>query len=215
MRSSETRRRTANTQAAPISLAAMCHQRPDHLLSSRNRRSRESHLRSARGKDDRTADSYPRLPRPAGRQQPRSSPRVSTHPPAPDLGLARGDNARFGARYQFHVLCEPIATSRNCDDVLVVLRSLTQGFAQQEDVPAEVGLFDEGVGPDHLQEVILGDNLLAVTDQYEKNLKGLWRQWDGSAPRSRSSFSGSTRKGPNSKSRFTLSVVVAIGNTLH
>src|SRR6202021_3066463 len=90
-----------------------------------------------------------------------------------------GDNARFRARYQFHILCEPVATSRNCDDVLVVLRTLTQGFAQQEYVPAEVGLFDEGVGPDHLQEVILGDDLLAVTDQYEKNLKGLWRSGEG------------------------------------
>ena len=46
------------------------------------------------------------------------------------FGMACGNYVQLGVRYQLHVLCEPITTSGNGDDVLVVLRSLTQGFAQ-------------------------------------------------------------------------------------
>ena len=63
----------------------------------------------------------------------------------------------------------------------MVLGALAQRLPQHEDDAAQVGLFDEGVGPNLFHQVVLGNNLLAVTDQDQKYLKRLRRKWDGLA----------------------------------
>ena len=61
----------------------------------------------------------------------------------------------------------------------MVLRTLTEGFAEQEDVAAEVCLFNKGVGPNRLEHVLLGDDFPAMPDQHQEDLKRLRGERDG------------------------------------
>src|ERR1700756_1855196 len=78
-----------------------------------------------------------------------------------------------------HVLGKPVAAPGNSYYVLVILRTLPQGLPQEKNVPAEVGLFHKGVGPDHLHQIVFEDKLITVAHQNQKDLKRLRRQRDG------------------------------------
>ena len=71
------------------------------------------------------------------------------------FGVARGNDLEFALRDQLDVFCEPVATPGYGHDVLMVLWTLAQCLTQQENITAEVGFFDERVGPDGFQEFIL------------------------------------------------------------
>jgi hypothetical protein len=60
-------------------------------------------------------------------------------------GMARCDDVQL-LRHYLNFFRKPVAAAGHGDDVLVVLRSLSQSLSQQENVPAEVGLFDKRVG---------------------------------------------------------------------
>ena len=89
--------------------------------------------------------------------------------------MACGDDGELAIEQQPHVFREPVAAPGNGDDVLVVLRIFSERLAQEEDVPAEVGFFDEGVRPDCFHQVVFGDDLIVVADQHEQDLKCLGR----------------------------------------
>ncbi len=93
--------------------------------------------------------------------------------------MACGNNVEFFVRHQLHVFREPVAASWNGDDELVILRTLAERLAQEEDVPAQVGFFDERIWPDCFQQVVFGDDLLVVTDENQQDLKSLGRDGDG------------------------------------
>ena len=61
----------------------------------------------------------------------------------------------------------------------MILRELAQRFSQQEYVAAEVGFFDESIGPDLLHQVVLGDDLLVMPDENEQHLECFGRQVNG------------------------------------
>src|SRR5271154_5031853 len=73
------------------------------------------------------------------------------------LGMAGGDEGELFPGHQVYMLCEPISTTGDCNDVAMILGSLTQGFSQHKDIAAKVGLLDKGVRPDHLHQIVLRD----------------------------------------------------------
>jgi hypothetical protein len=57
---------------------------------------------------------------------------------------------------------ELVAAAREGEDVV---GAVAERFAEGEDVLGKVALFDEGVGPDGLEEVGFGDGLAGVGDE--------------------------------------------------
>ncbi len=78
-----------------------------------------------------------------------------------------------------HLLREAVSPPGDCDDVFRIVRPIAQSLSQQKDVLAEIGLFDEGVGPQSLHQVILQDDPLAVLYEHQKCFKSLRRKGDG------------------------------------
>src|SRR5271163_4001718 len=66
------------------------------------------------------------------------------------LGMAGGDEGKFGPGHQVYMLCEPISTAGDGNNVAMILGGLTQRFSQHKDIAAKVGLLDKSVWPDHL-----------------------------------------------------------------
>jgi hypothetical protein len=56
------------------------------------------------------------------------------------------------------------------------VRRVAERLPQHEHVPTEVPLLDERVGPHGFQEIVLGDDRLAVPDQNEEDLESLGRE---------------------------------------
>jgi hypothetical protein len=95
--------------------------------------------------------------------------------------MARGNNVQWLLRHELNFLCEPVAAAGYGNDVPVVLRTLAQCLSQQEDVPAQVGLFDKRIGPDRFQEFVFRDDLPPVANEDKKNLECLRRERDSFA----------------------------------
>src|SRR5215471_17649639 len=97
------------------------------------------------------------------------------------LGVARGNDVQWLLRHELNFFCEPVAAAGYGNNVLVVLRALAQCLSQEEDVAAQVGLFDKGIGPDRSQEFVFRDDLLLVANEDKKNLECLRRERDSFA----------------------------------
>ncbi|MFY9732326.1 MAG: hypothetical protein WAK24_17085 [Candidatus Acidiferrales bacterium] len=59
------------------------------------------------------------------------------------------------------------------------MRPIAQSLSQQKDVLAEIGLFDEGVGPQGLHQIVLQDDVFTVLYEDQESFKCLWRERDG------------------------------------
>ena len=78
--------------------------------------------------------------------------------------MGGGSDGEFLAWDQMHVLGKAVSSPGHGHDVAMVLRGFAQRLAQHKDVPAEIGLLDEGVRPNRFHQVVFGDDLLAVAD---------------------------------------------------
>lgn len=70
-----------------------------------------------------------------------------------------------------HLLCEAISATGKCNDVTPIVGSVSECFSQNEDVLAEVGLLDEGIRPDGLHQLLLGDDFSAAPQKYQQRFK--------------------------------------------
>ena len=76
---------------------------------------------------------------------------------------------------------EAVAPARHGLDVAAAVAAVAQRLAQQRDVLREVVLFDEGVGPEPADDLVLLDDVPAALDEEEEGVEGLGRERDGLA----------------------------------
>ncbi len=81
-------------------------------------------------------------------------------------------------RLCYHRRDEAIALAWNRLDHPFSVTLPLQHLAQSGDVHRKVRLLDEGVGPDLLQQFVLGDEMSAVADEDDEQIEGLARQRD-------------------------------------
>ncbi len=60
----------------------------------------------------------------------------------------------------------------------MIVRPLPQRFAQRGDVLRQIGLGDEGVRPDRLDQIVFLHHLPAPLQQDQEDREGLWRERD-------------------------------------
>ena len=87
--------------------------------------------------------------------------------------MARRNHREFLLRNQSHVFSKPVPLAGNGDDIPMVLRRLPQSLAKHEDIAAEIGLLHKRVGPHRLHQIVFADDLPAVADQHQQDLKRL------------------------------------------
>ena len=80
----------------------------------------------------------------------------------------------------------------------MVVRLLSQGFAQNGDVPGEPSLFHNRVAPDPLEQLVFGEHAFPMLDERNEQLHDFWSQGTGSPLRSKSRLPASSENGPNS-----------------
>jgi hypothetical protein len=87
----------------------------------------------------------------------------------PGLTLNRG----FGRLHLAHFGYEPIPSFWHCFDIEGGFSIVTKVLPQGKDVLRQSGLFDESIGPDFLQELVLAQRTTTVFDQHQERLVGL------------------------------------------
>ena len=85
----------------------------------------------------------------------------------------RQNSGRFvggflGSSYGSH---ETIATACHRIDVLAARRFVTQQFAQRRDVHSQICFFNEGVGPNPLQQILFADEVFSAADQSDQKIQ--------------------------------------------
>ena len=83
----------------------------------------------------------------------------------------RADGIARGLVEAHHRCHEAIAAARHGADVLIAGAFVAEQFAQGGDVDAQVGLFDEGVRPDPLEQVFLADQVFSAVDQRNQQIQ--------------------------------------------
>jgi len=76
-----------------------------------------------------------------------------------------------------HTSRETVASARHGCDVFAAI-GIPESAPQQEYHLIEIGFFHEGVGPDHLQELLLAHDFPWLFDEFGQNLNGFRRQGD-------------------------------------
>ena len=83
-----------------------------------------------------------------------------------------------GARhYQFDFGSEAITALGNGLDVMAAIRLFAQSAPHGRDVLRQITLFDKTVGPDCLHQSIFFNDVTAILNQDEQDLKGFEREW--------------------------------------
>jgi hypothetical protein len=75
-----------------------------------------------------------------------------------------------------HVRHEPVAAGGHGDDVLMIVRLLSQGLPQYRDVPGEPALFHNRVTPNQLEQFVFRDHRLPILDERKQRLQNFWSQ---------------------------------------
>ena len=89
-----------------------------------------------------------------------------------DAGRGRvGRDRLYGCR-------EPVAVTRNGDDVTRLLRVLPQCLAEQENLLRQVSFFNLDIGPDRPEQFVFRDDAVAVRDEDHERVERLRRQRD-------------------------------------
>src|SRR6185369_7909944 len=71
---------------------------------------------------------------------------------------------------------KPVAASRHCLNKLRAAGSFTECLAQERDVLSQISLFDKGVWPDSLHQIVLRDDLSAMLNEGNENIENLRRE---------------------------------------
>ena len=77
-----------------------------------------------------------------------------------------------------HGAGKAITAARHGLDVRVAVRLVAERLAQRVHVLGEIGLLDEGVWPERLHQLGLGDDPLAVAGEEDQQVERLRREWD-------------------------------------
>ena len=80
-------------------------------------------------------------------------------------------------RDRLHARREPVAVTRNRDDVTRLLRGLPQCLAEQENLLRQVSFFNFDIGPDRPEQFVFRDDAVAVLDEDHERIERLRRQW--------------------------------------
>jgi hypothetical protein len=96
---------------------------------------------------------------------------------------SRGRRNGFRGRLRFllvgaHLADEPISNARYRFDVGVVIRFVFQRSAEQRNVLRQVVVFHVRVGPQLLNQFVLGDEMPGTADQQRKRVEGFWGERD-------------------------------------
>ena len=94
-------------------------------------------------------------------------------------GMSAGLSARSAGTTASRASCravdgsnEAVAAAGNIADVALAGLAIAKGAAQGRHVNPEIALFDEDVGPDPLQQLLLADDLALLLDESQQNVAG-------------------------------------------
>ena len=93
---------------------------------------------------------------------------------------------------------EPIPPPWHGDDVLMVVGPLTERLPQDRNVPGEPALLDDGVTPDPLKQLVLGDDAIPMSRSGQAASPRLGSQRHGFSVAQQEPFVSIQANGPNS-----------------
>ena len=95
-------------------------------------------------------------------------------------GVVYRGNCEYLVGHHADTLGQPVSAAGDGHDVLAVF-ILIESFAEHEDGSSQIGFFHKSVGPDHLHQVVFGNDFFAAANQDQQQLKCLGSQRNGSA----------------------------------